>query len=215
MIRTAMLLTGMMLAAPFATHATAEEPAAAPAATAPATPAAEAPAAKAVKATAPALLVDVGQGNSAKLVEALLKRAKTPIPFDYKPMATAADLGSAKSVIVGVGASSKGLGAAGLDLNTETARATELLKAAKDAGLTIIGVHIGGLQRRGEASDGLNRLVAENASVMIVWKEGEEDGFFTRICGEKKVPLHIVERKPDVGAKLESLYAAEEPAKAE
>ena len=71
-------------------------------------PAEEAAAAKTIKFESPILITDVGQGNSSKLVEALLKRAGD-IDFTTNNTAKVEDLGDAKTLIIGVGASSKGL----------------------------------------------------------------------------------------------------------
>lgn len=149
----------------------------------------------------PLLLTDVGQGNSAKLIEVMLNRAKD-IKFTSSELATATELEGMKTLVIGVGASTKGLGAAGLDQATEMARTRALIQAAKDAQIEIIGIHIGGIPRRGELSDGFNAFVLQSSDLFIAWKGGDEDGFFTRLAEEHKVPLLLPERKPDVGAAL-------------
>ncbi len=152
----------------------------------------------------PLLITDVGQGNSSRLVEALLKRAGD-FEFTSESTAAAEKLEGMKTLIIGVGASSKGLGAAGLNSDEEHERARALLKTAGEQVIPVIGVHIGGLPRRGELSDGFNKLVFENSTVFVAWKGGNEDGFFTELEEETGVPLILTEDKRAVGEKLRML----------
>lgn len=170
----------------------------------------------------PVFVTDIGQGNTARLIEVMLRRGGDKIKFDSKPLGTVKDLGEAKTLLIGVGGSTKGLGAAGLDATVETERMKALIETAKKAEISIIGVHMGGMPRRGELSDAFNRYVFEQSNLFILWKGGNEDGFFTRLEKEKKeasaAPLLVtVENKPDVGQKLLSYLApkADEGKKAE
>lgn len=166
-------------------------------------PAAEQTSSK-IKFETPILITDVGQGNSSKLVEALIKRAGD---FEYtsESTATADQLEGIKTLIIGVGASSKGLGAAGLNADQEYERAKALLSAAKEKDIPVIGVHIGGVPRRGELSDRFNKQVLEGSSVFVAWQGGNEDGFFTDAAKDSSVPLVITEGKRDVGSELTTL----------
>ena len=149
----------------------------------------------------PILVTDVGQGNTAKLINMLLKRSKVK-DYQVEEMAKEENLDGKKSLIVGVGASTKGLGAAGLDLDQEMSRSKKLLDKAKESDISIVGVHIGGIPRRGELSDKLNELVFEYSDLFIVWKGGNEDGFFTKLSEQHKIPLNEVDTKPAVGSAL-------------
>ena len=51
-------------------------------------------------------------------------------------------------MVIAVGASVKGFGAAGITAETEMTRTAALLDAAEAAGVKIVGVHIGGAERR-------------------------------------------------------------------
>lgn len=165
---------------------------------------AAADAGEAIKFEAPLLITDIGQGNSSKLVEALLKRAGD-YEFTSDSTAKADMLEGMKTLIVGVGASSKGLGAAGLNADEEYDRGKALLDAAKANNIPVIGVHIGGLPRRGELSDRFNKQVFENSTVFIAWNGGNEDGFFTDLSKETGVPLIVTEDKRAVGTELTTL----------
>jgi len=160
------------------------------------------------------LVTDVGQGNNAKIVRLLLKKnGITDITF--VEIAAPDDLEGIGMMIVGVGASTKGLGAAGLDLEQESERAANLLAAAHARSVKIVGVHIGGHPRRGEISDPLNELVMMESDTFVVWIQGNEDDFFTRLAvtklgdnpeeGALSDQLRVVESKSDVGTELKEI----------
>lgn len=158
---------------------------------------------------APLLVTDCGQGNSATLISVMLRRARG-IEYESKPLATVEDLDGMKTLVIGVGASTKGLGAAGLDASQEMDRIKSLVDAAKEQELPIVGFHIGGMPRRGELSDGFNEYVFRNSDVFLLYKGGNEDGFFTRLDEDTKTHLITVDRKPDIGAEMIKMIAVEE-----
>ena len=160
------------------------------------------------------LVTDVGQGNNAKIIRMLLKKSGIE-NVKLVELATIDDLDGIEMLIVGVGASTKGLGAAGLDVEAESQRAAELLTAADEQSIRVVGVHIGGKPRRGEISDSLNELVLNGSDVFVAWSDGNEDGFFTKLvetrlgdgATEAAVAelLHVVESKRAVGVELKTI----------
>lgn len=158
----------------------------------------------------PALLTDAGQGNTARMVDMMLQRHGLE-GVERDDLATVDDLSADHgALIIGVGASSKGLGAAGLDVNSEMDRIRALIEKAREHNIPVIGVHIGGEARRGELSDTFNRLVAENAAIMVVWEASDEDGFFKGISEAKETRYVAVAQRPQSGAAVAELFAVEE-----
>lgn len=95
-----------------------------------------------------------------------------------------------------IGGSSKGLGAAGISADAELERTKALLAEAKKRGMKIIGLHVGGEARRGELSDRFINEVVPSCDYFIVVEEGNKDGLFTKLCGNK-IPLDIVQKISD------------------
>jgi hypothetical protein len=155
----------------------------------------------------PILLTSCGQSADVLMLKTLM--AKDSLNFDYKPDAKSADLDGKGSLIVVVGGSSKGLGAAKISAEDETARISALLEAAHTAGIPVLAVHMGGMNRRGALSDPFNRLGAENAVKIIVVKGGDNDGFFTKLATEKKIPLISCANGLEVGPVVRGLYRTE------
>lgn len=153
----------------------------------------------------PVLVTSVGQSADVSMLDALMK--KVGADYTFNSTATAEDVAAAGTVIVASGASSKGLGAAGISVDDEAARAAEILQAAKDNGVTVIMAHLGGAARRGSLSDQFNELVLQDAAYIIVVEDGNTDGKFTDYAAEKNVPITLVKSIADAVTPLTDLFA--------
>lgn len=101
-----------------------------------------------------------------------------------------------KTMIFAIGASLKGMGASGLTVDSEEARLKKLVAVCKQNKIFIIGVHVGGKSTRGAAGSDNERMidtVAPEANYLIVTKESNYDGRFTKIAKAKNIPLTEVE----------------------
>ena len=105
-----------------------------------------------------------------------------------------------------VGGSSKGLGAAGIDADGELARLDELMKAAKDAGITIIAMHTGGEARRGDLSDKFIAPVFDMADYAIVVSSGDTDGLMAGLCSKNGIPMDSIESISDAVSVLPAAF---------
>ncbi len=135
----------------------------------------------------PILLTSVGQSADVEMVRVMLEKAS--IACAMEKLATSENLGDNKTLILAVGGSSKGLGAAGIDADQELARASELVKAANEAGITIIALHVGGAARRGDLSDRFIPAAFEFASYAIVVEDGDKDGMMKDLATEAGTPF--------------------------
>lgn len=97
-----------------------------------------------------------------------------------KAMLQASEVAEGSIVILVPGASGKGLGAAGTDINGEESRAKAFGARAKAGEITIYVVHLGGDSRRGE-SDRLITASLEHASLVMIEKEANHDDFFSKL----------------------------------
>ena len=139
----------------------------------------------------PVLVTSFGQSTDGSMIEQVMKRLKT-VAYTYNPPATSADLGGVKTVVIAVGNSTKGLGAAGISQDQETARAKEFMAAAKKAGVKVICCHIGGATRRGALSDAFADMVLPLSSYILVKEDGNEDGKFTSFAAANNIPITLV-----------------------
>ncbi len=171
------------------------------------------------KAELPVLVTSCGQSIGPTTIKVVLQRLK--LAYDIDPLATPdvlqakAKAGSPyKSLIITMGASLKGMGAAGIEIEDELARAAALIAEARRLGIKVIGAHIEGLKRRAQgaaAGDTTDEqsidAVAPNSDILLVLKEGNSDGRFTVISQAKKIPLVEFEKTVDLIPALEKLFA--------
>jgi hypothetical protein len=136
--------------------------------------------------TIPALVTTVGRADGT-IVRVICRRAG--IESELVEEVAREDLDGIATLVVAMGGSTKGLGAAGVDADTEVERGQEVLAMATVSDIPILGVHVGGAPRRGELSDEFCELVAEAADALIVKRGGNEDGFFTEIAERRDIPL--------------------------
>jgi len=97
-----------------------------------------------------------------------------------------------KAVIFAIGASLKGMGASGLTLDSEEARIRKVLDLCKQKKIFVMAVHIGGESKRGPAGSDNERMidaVAPYADYLVVTKDSNKDGRFTKLAQSKKIPL--------------------------
>jgi hypothetical protein len=170
------------------------------------------------KAELPVLVTSCGQSIGPTTIKVVLQRLK--MAYDIDPLATPETLQAKakagtpyKSLIITMGASLKGMGAAGIEIEDELARAAALIAEARKEGIKIIGAHIEGMKRRSQgaaAGDTTDEqsidAVAPNANILLVLKEGNSDGRFTVISQAKKIPLIEFEKTLDLIPALEKLF---------
>lgn len=187
--------------APAATEAPAatQAPAAAPAA-----PAAPAAAAEFTgKLVAPFAVTSCGQSPGATMLNVVATQAKLTSVCDNAMTADAIPEGT-KTLIITMGTSGKGMGAAGTDVNMELARCTELANAARAAGILVVGAHVEGMARRTDANDqaSIDGILALSDAVLVI-DDSDSDGFFTDYCAAHSLPMLKVPKALDAGSVME------------
>lgn len=161
-------------------------------------------AAPAFVADPPVLLTSAGQSADLQIVKVLLGRLR--IPETTKTLAKPEDLRDVKTLVVAVGGSTKGLGAAGIDADGELARLQALLARAQETGIKVLTLHIGGSARRGDLSDRFITAVVPKSSHVVVLAEGNADGLFTRLAGQARVEMETVDRLADLDGVLRRIF---------
>jgi len=168
----------------------------------------------------PVLIASIGQSAGAQQARILAMKAGLDFTFEQRPSADMLD-GNATLIVV-LGASSKGLGAAGVDMDGEIAWATELVEAARELEMRIIAMHIEGGARRGPSSDLATTTFAPLADHIVVkgsnpeaeWTESEEadgnaDGLFTTIAMENEIGITYIAKTLDAVEVLQQLFGVE------
>ena len=157
-----------------------------------------------VSAELPVVMTCPGQAPEGQLVKLIFGRLKTPIKYD--PFLEAKEMGGAKSLIIIMGGSGKGLGSAGVNIQDEMKRAEAILAEASKQKLKIVGIHSGGEDRRGEVSNKMIALVAPKVHYMIVREDGNKDGLFTKLAEQHKIPLTLIQGTQDLSEVFKALF---------
>jgi hypothetical protein len=152
----------------------------------------------------PVLLTAAGQSADILMIKVLLERNK--IFIKNLPLAQPEDLTDMKTLVIVLGGSSKGLGAAGIDSEKEHARLKRVLAKARDAGIQVLAMHIGGQNRRGELSDAFITQVIPASSYVVVVKEGDEDGFISKAAAKAKVDVLFVNKISELAGPIKVIF---------
>ncbi len=172
-----------------------------------------------VKASLPVLTTSAGQSNDVNTVNIVMEEAEIKYDYCDVPSVEMLQAGVGlagkesgdgfhvesttdtakfpkgtpfKTVVFAIGSSLKGMGASGLTIEAEEARVKKLIDFCKKNKITVIGVHVGGEAARGPAGSDNERMidaVAPQADYLIVTKDSNKDGRFTRITEKSKAPL--------------------------
>ena len=155
-------------------------------------------------AESPIILTSVGQSADVNVVQTLLKKCE--IECDLNATVTENDLADYKTLVLAIGGSSKGLGAAGIDENQEVDRVKKVIAKAKEQGMTIVALHIGGSARRGTLSDKFIPDALQAADAAIIVSEGDADGMMKGIVTENSVPTAFIDNQVGAVDPLKTIF---------
>ena len=156
----------------------------------------------------PAALTNPGQSPESAIVNLLGKRIG--IEFTYENFLKPEDLEGMNTLILIIGGSGKGLGSAGVDLDAEVNRAKSLIETAKEKGIQIVGMHIGGAERLGDNSMVMIDVITPECDYVVVREDGNENNLFTNLCAENDIPLTLIQKTTEVTDVLSALFQTEE-----
>ena len=154
--------------------------------------------------TDPILITSIGQSADVSMLDALMK--KVGAEYTFNATASAEEAAGFKTIILVSGASSKGLGAAGISQEDEIARAEAIVQTAKDNDITVILAHLGGAARRGTLSDQFNDMALSCAQYVIVVEEGNDDGKFTDAAADAGIPITLLYSIADAVTPLQEIF---------
>ena len=153
----------------------------------------------------PAILTSIGQSADVDIANTLCTKAGIEVTLNKN--ITGDELpDDCKTLILAVGGSSKGLGAAGIDADQELARTDALIAAAKEKGITILALHTGGSARRGTLSDSFITPAFQGCDAAIVVSEGDSDGLMAGILAANGTPATYVDNTAGALGALQSAF---------
>lgn len=168
------------------------------------------------KVELPLVVTTCGQSPGALMVWVLSKQIK--LPCDRDDLLTAEHLKAKaeegnpyKTLIITTGTSMKGMGAAGVDIDFETARIEAVIEEAKKQGILIIGAHIEGMARRVDATDAASiATVIPESKLLLIREDGNEDDYFTIAAEKQGIPIITFKKTLDLIDIFKQLFNLEE-----
>ena len=153
----------------------------------------------------PAILTSVGQSADVDIVATHCKKIKLDV-YQNNTIKAEELSDKYKTIILAVGGSNKGLGAAGIDADQELARTDALIAKAKELGMTIIAMHVGGADRRGTLSDSFIKPAFAAADIAIIVESGDTDNLMHDILAGNSTPTAYVAKSSAARDVLKSLF---------
>jgi hypothetical protein len=115
----------------------------------------------------------------------------------------------AKVLVITTGTSLKGMGAAGVDVDSEVARCLGLIEEAKRLGIIVIVAQIEGIARRVDEYDEKSiTSMSPLADFLITRADINGDGYFTTLAAENGIPQVFINETLDLERLLPLLFPA-------
>jgi predicted nuclease of predicted toxin-antitoxin system len=152
----------------------------------------------------PVAITCPGQNPDGLMVKVVLE--KENVDFFYHPFLEAENLETYPTIFISVGHSCKGVGAAGMDFDSELQRSKDLIEEARAKNKFIILTHFGGKNRREERSDKLLKVVAPYADYMIISKSSNFDNYFSAIAMKYNIPLAEADNLSQIKPIISNLF---------
>lgn len=155
----------------------------------------------------PVVITTIGQSPGAMQVGMLLRQLKVQATHDDNLVVSGLAGKGYKVLILTMGTSLKGMGAAGVDLGSEVARCNALVAEARKQKMFVIGAQIEGLKRRTDDSDERsNKAVCAVADLLLIRKEIDHDSYFTNVAKQRGIPLIRTKEALDFRYALGTLF---------
>ncbi len=118
----------------------------------------------------------------------------------------ASDVPEGALVILVPGASSKGMGGAGVDQDDERVRAEGFGTRAQNGEITLVVIHSGGMTRRGTLSDPLIDAAIEHADLFMATTAGNDDEYLSDQAVLFDIPFYLYSSYPALIGPLSQIF---------
>ena len=165
----------------------------------------------------PFMITNAGQGPGGKMGRLLVSRAGTLTEdedFYYVDVPYAADVDARdySAIVIVIGSTDKGLGATGITIDQEIARADEVVARANEKGVPVIAVMLEKDKRSDVKTNSNERCidaVCPHASWMIVTADVNTDGRYDAFKAENGTPLTILDSSMDFISLVQQAFVKE------
>ena len=135
--------------------------------------------------------------------------ARTDLPVQYEKNSGVNNGTKYNTLVMVMGCTLKGMGASGLNIDTEVARCRNNIAWAKANNVKIIGMHVEGASLRGKTGSDNERIidaVAPQCDQLIVIAASNQDKKFTDIATKNNIPFEEVTSARNLGPVLQKIF---------
>jgi hypothetical protein len=155
----------------------------------------------------PVVVTTCGQSPGALMVKMISQQVGINITQNDLLTAESLEGSDYKTLIVTMGTSGKGMGAAGTNMKEEAERINNLITTAKENGLQVLGAHIEGMSRRADDNDAQSiEIVMHQSDALIIKDASNQDGFFTEKSEELNIPAVFFDKNNEMGEAIKKLF---------
>ena len=112
-------------------------------------------------------------------------------------------------IVIVIGSTDKGLGATGITIDEEIDRVNRVMAAAKEAEIPVVAVLLEKDKRSDIPTNANERCidaVCPGSAMMIVIKDGNQDGRFDKLKEEYDIPLVLIDSAMDFGELSKTMF---------
>ena len=165
----------------------------------------------------PFMITNAGQGPGGKMGRLLIKQAKAlelDKDFFYVDVPYEEDVTEKpySCIVIVIGSTDKGLGATGITIDEEIDRVNRVISAAKEAEVPVVAVLLEKDKRSDIPTNANERCidaVCPGSAMMIVIKDGNQDGRFDKLKEEYDIPLVLIDSAMDFGELSKTMFIKE------
>lgn len=162
----------------------------------------------------PFMITNAGQGPGGKMGRLLIKQAKAlelDKDFFYVDVPYEDDVTEKpySCIVIVIGSTDKGLGATGITIDEEIDRVNRVMAAAKEAEIPVVAVLLEKDKRSDIPTNANERCidaVCPGSAMMIVIKDGNQDGRFDKLKEEYDIPLVLIDSAMDFGELSKTMF---------
>ncbi|HHU03313.1 MAG TPA: hypothetical protein GXZ91_09355 [Christensenellaceae bacterium] len=162
----------------------------------------------------PFMITNAGQGPGGKMGRLLIKQAKAlelDKDFFYVDVPYEDDVTEKpySCIVIVIGSTDKGLGATGITIDEEIDRVNRVMAAAKEAEVPVVAVLLEKDKRSDIPTNANERCidaVCPGSAMMIVIKDGNQDGRFDKLKEEYDIPLVLIDSAMDFGELSKTMF---------
>ena len=155
-------------------------------------------------AKAPVVITSAGQSTDTYIIHDISNQLM--IRSFFMPQAEDIDIKDIKTIVFSVDYSSLGTQYKDISYDEEKRRISKLIKKAKDKGLTVLTIVLGGKQPNEKKTEELLKLIGNQTDYFIGLRGSGNEEILTELAENRDIPLTLVDEVNDISEPYASAF---------